>query len=123
MAVKNPANISQYYSSFIQYMSEQHKLEIKKTIKQERWLLPYIQNEFKIDYGIGCVFFAGEVAGFLNPMGEGISSGIESGCAIAQSIINHFLNTEDILHDYINRTEKLKEYMGRQWQLVSRLVT
>lgn len=123
VAVKNPDNIARYYDNFIRYMSERHKLDIKKTIKQERWLLPYIQNEFKIDYGIGCVFFAGEVAGFLNPMGEGISSGIESGCAIAQSIINHFLNTEDILHDYINRTEKLKEYMGRQWQLVSRLVT
>ena len=45
----------------------------------------------------GRVLFAGEVAGFLNPMGEGISTGREA---------------------YRQSTENLKSYMQRQWSLV-----
>lgn len=55
----------------------------------------------------------GEVAGFLNPMGEVISSGIESGYDIAQSITNQFSNTEGILHDYNNRTEGFERIHGK----------
>jgi flavin-dependent dehydrogenase len=40
----------------------------------------------QINYGIGRILFAGEAAGFLNPMGEGISSGLESGFAAAKAI-------------------------------------
>ena len=32
----------------------------------------------------GRVLFAGEIAGFLNPMGEGISAGMESGYCVAR---------------------------------------
>ena len=38
----------------------------------------YVETYFKIDYGVGRILFAGEVAGFLNPMGEGISCGMEN---------------------------------------------
>ncbi len=43
-----------------------------------------------VTYGQGRVLFAGEIAGFLNPMGEGISAGMESGYCVAQAIANHF---------------------------------
>ena len=85
--------------------------------------MPYIRNDFQIDYGQGRVFYAGEVAGFLNPMGEGISSGIESGYSIAQAIISHFSNSDAVLTDYIKRTEELKAYMERQWNLVDRMIS
>lgn len=45
--------------------------------------MPRIGQECKIDYGIGRVIFAGEIAGFLNPMGEGISAGMESAYNVA----------------------------------------
>ena len=51
--------------------------------------MPHIRSGCKIDYGTGRLFFAGEVAGFLNPMGEGISAGMESGHAVALSVIEH----------------------------------
>ena len=43
-----------------------------------------------VTYGQGRVLFAGEIAEFLNPMGEGISAGMESGYCVAQAIANHF---------------------------------
>lgn len=122
VAVKDTANLLRYYNKFLQYMTMQHNLTLKKTIKQERWLLPYIQKGFKIDYGEGRIFFAGEVAGFLNPMGEGVSAGIESGYWIAQAIISHFTNPEAVLNDYMEQTKNLKSYMERQWDLVNRMV-
>ena len=40
------------------------------------------------------MLFAGEIAGFLNPMGEGISAGTEGYCA-AKAIMKHF---DDLKH-------------------------
>lgn len=122
-AVKDSTKIPFYYDKFIQYMDSTHKLKITKEIKKERWVMPYIRNDFQIDYGQGRVFYAGEVAGFLNPMGEGISSGIESGYSIAQAIISHFSNPDAVLTDYIKRTEELKAYMERQCNLVDRMIS
>lgn len=123
VAVKDTTKIPFYYDKFIRYMVSTHNLKITKEIKKERWVMPYIRNDFQIDYGQGRVFYAGEVAGFLNPMGEGISSGIESGYSIAQAVISHLLNPESVLTDYIKRTEELKAYMERQWNLADRMTS
>ena len=86
VAVKDTSTISAYYSAFIAYMTEHHNLRIHQTEKSERWIMPHIQPGCPVDYGIGRILFAGETAGFLNPMGEGISAGIESGHAAAMTI-------------------------------------
>ena len=46
----------------------------------------------RIDYGVGRILFVEEVAGFLNPMGEGISAGMGSRYCIACAIMEHFDN-------------------------------
>ncbi len=88
-------------------------------MKEEKWLMPHIQTGCNIDYGIGRLLFAGEVAGFLNPMGEGISAGIESGNAAALAIAEHFNAPDSALADYHDRTKMLKTYMERQWHFVT----
>ena len=119
VAVKDTSKIEYFYNSFIHYMTEKHGLVIKNTTKQERWLMPHIQPGCNIDYGTGRLFFAGEVAGFLNPMGEGISAGMESGHSIALSVKEHFDDPNSVLNDYMKRTEMLKVYMERQWHFVA----
>lgn len=121
VAVKDTSKISLYYDSFITYMKEKHQLVINKTIKQERWLMPHIKHGCNIDYGTGRVFFAGEAAGFLNPMGEGISAGIESGSAIALAIIENSSSPDMILSNYKENTKALKTYMERQWNFVANM--
>ena len=59
-------------------MKTHNNLHIYRQVKEEKWLMPQIGQECKIDYGIGRIIFAGEIAGFLNPMGEGISAGMEA---------------------------------------------
>ena len=81
--------------------------------------MPHIRPGCNIDYGTGRLLFAGEVAGFLNPMGEGISAGMESGCSAAVSVKEHFDDPVSILADYKKRTEMLKIYMERQWHFVA----
>lgn len=119
VAVKDTSKIEYFYNSFIHYMIEKHGLVIENTTKQERWLMPHIQLGCNIDYGTGRLFFAGEVAGFLNPMGEGISAGMESGHSIALSVKEHFDDPNSVLNDYKKRTEMLKVYMERQWHFVA----
>ena len=67
------------------------------------------------------MLFAGEIAGFLNPMGEGISAGMESGCCAAHAIANHFDSLDMIYADYQRDTQQLKSYMERQWNFVGRM--
>lgn len=119
VSVKEKGKTEQYYKQFISYMKKEHHLVIDKQLKIDRWLMPWIQPGCKIDYGIGRVFFAGEIAGFLNPMGEGISAGMESGHCLALAIAKNFNSQEQIYSDYMNGTESLHNYMKRQWSFVA----
>jgi flavin-dependent dehydrogenase len=69
------------------------------------------------------VLFAGETAGFLNPMGEGISAGMECGNAAAKAIektdLNGGLYMETVYSAYQNNTAALRVYMRRQWHFVA----
>ena len=80
--------------------------------------MPHIHPGCRIDYGMGRILFAGEVAGFLNPMGEGISAGMESGYCAASAVMEHFDNPKMACEAYRQSTENLKSYMQRQWSLV-----
>ena len=80
--------------------------------------MPNICPGCRVDYGVGCILFAGEVAGFLNPMGEGISAGMESGYCAASAVMEHFDNLETVREVYKQSTENLKSYMQHQWSLV-----
>ena len=51
--------------------------------------MPRIRPGCQIDYAKGRVFFAGETAGWFNPMGEGISCGMESAFHLTQAMIEN----------------------------------
>ena len=121
VAVKNNENIQMYYDKFIEYMRQQYGLNIDKQLKAEKWVMPHIRPNCKIDYGCGNVLFAGETAGFLNPMGEGISAGLESGFCVASSVINNFNNAKLAINEYKELTTELHEYLKRQWNLTAML--
>ncbi|MBD5456281.1 MAG: NAD(P)/FAD-dependent oxidoreductase [Lachnospiraceae bacterium] len=118
VSVKDMDKIGHYYGRFISYMEEKHHLHINRQTKSEKWLMPHIRPGCRVDYGVGRVLFAGEIAGFLNPMGEGISAGMESGYCAACAIMGHFDNPEMACEVYRQSTENLKSYMQRQWSLV-----
>ena len=80
--------------------------------------MPHIRPGCRVDYSVGRILFAGEVAGFLNPMGEGISAEMESGYCAANAVMGHFDNPETVQEVYRQSTENLKSYMQRQWSLV-----
>jgi flavin-dependent dehydrogenase len=125
VAVKNAKKIEYYYSEFISYMQKHHNAKIEKQEKAERWLMPQIIPGCPVEYGIGRVLFAGETAGFLNPMGEGISPGLESGYTAAKAIEGIDLNGKPDLKAlylfYQDYTSALRDYMRRQWSIVAGL--
>ncbi len=121
VSVKDVGRIEDFYERFISYMETHHGLRIEQQIRAEKWLMPRIRKGCPITYGKGRVLFAGEIAGFLNPMGEGISSGMESGCCAANAIANHFDSLDMVYADYQSNTRQLKSYMERQWSFVGRM--
>lgn len=118
VAVKDRDKIQYYYDKFLAYMKNRHHLQIDEQTKDEKWLLPHIRPGYHIDYGVNRILFAGEIAGFLNPMDEGISAGMESGYHVACAIADYFEDIESVCANYQQNTKKLKLYMERQWRLV-----
>ena len=111
VSVKDMDKISHYYGRFIAYMEKEHRLRISRQTKSEKWLMPHIRPGCCVDYGVGRVLFAGEIAGFLNPMGEGVSAGMESGYFAASAIMEHFDDPQAACEVYRQSTENLKSYM------------
>lgn len=121
VSVKNNDKTQYYYSQFLEYMIEQHGLKIEKQLKEDKWVMPYIQPECSIDFGVGRVMFAGEIAGFLNPMGEGVSAGLESGYCIAKAIAYNFNDSDEVNKAYRDNASDLCNYMKRQWAFVGEM--
>ncbi len=121
VSVKDTSRIEHFYQRFISYMKTKHSLHIVQQVKAEKWLIPHVHPGCHVTYGQGQVLFAGEVAGFLNPMGEGISAGMESGYCAAHAIANHFNSLDMIYTAYQRDTQQLKSYMERQWNFVGRM--
>ncbi len=119
VSVREQQKISGYYERFLKYMTANHHLRIEKQVKAEKWLMPHIRPGCAIDYGSGRILFAGEAAGFLNPMGEGISAGMESGYCAANAISRHFYDVDSVMEAYKNSTDALHNYMKRQWNFVA----
>ena len=124
VSVKDITKIEYYYSQFLSYMEQKHNLIIEKQEWVEKWLMPHIMPDCPVEYGKGKVLFAGETANFLNPMGEGISAGMESGYAAAKAIGQYGLSDSDsdldkVYSAYRNNTAALKNYMVRQWSFVA----
>lgn len=119
VSVRDASKLEHYYSEFIAYMEKHHDVKITEQVKAERWLMPRIMPGCPINYGKGRVLFAGETAGFLNPIGEGISAGMESGYAAAKAIEESGLDMERVYAVYGEKTNELKSYMERQWRLAA----
>lgn len=119
VSVKDSGKTAACHRRFLDYMKEQHHLQLEREVKADRWLMPRIFPGCKIDYGVGQVLFAGEAAGFLNPMGEGISAAMESGRHAAQAILHNFDNVEMVYADYRESLKPLHSYMKRQWSFVA----
>jgi flavin-dependent dehydrogenase len=123
VSVKDTSKLEHYYSEFISYMEKRHNAKIERQERSEKWLMPHIMPGCPIEYGIGKLLFAGETAMFLNPMGEGISAGLECGYAAAKAIekidLNCCLDMEAVYSAYKNNTAALRGYMQRQWNFVA----
>lgn len=119
VSVKDSSKAEYYYARFIAYMKEKHNLQIDRQLKVDKWLMPHIRPGCVIDYGVGHILFAGEIAGFLNPMGEGISAGMESGHCAAKAIMKHFDDLDMVYSDYRASTDAMYNYMKRQWSFVA----
>lgn len=121
VAVQDGRKAEAYHRAFTAYLKEEHELKIEKQLGVDRWIMPQVLPGCPIDYGDGRILFAGEAAGFLNPMGEGISAAMESGYLAAQAVAAHFADPRLVVKAYRESAEPLAYYMKRQWNLAAGL--
>lgn len=122
----HPNRLAPFYQAFTDFLTRQHGLQMEETLRDEHWIMPRIRPGCPVDFGCGRILFAGEAAGFLNPMGEGISSAIESGRAAATVVLDllgKYLSSQELLEAYERRTAPTREYMVRQWRFTSQIST
>jgi flavin-dependent dehydrogenase len=124
----NAEHINTHYANFISYMTKKFNAKLTDVGKSEKWVMPYVSSDCPVNLGKGKILLAGETAGFLNPMGEGISCGIESGYASALSIQQTCpkgmsVNENDLHKAYSRNTKNLHTYMKRQWAFLGSIST
>ena len=104
VSVRDAKRAEYFYRRFLSYMEERHGLCTGREERREKWLMPRIPPGCPIYYGQGRVLCAGEAAGFLNPMGEGVSAALESGHHAAGALMEHWNEPERALARYRERT-------------------
>ncbi|AJQ25611.1 NAD(P)/FAD-dependent oxidoreductase [Pelosinus fermentans] len=124
VCVKDVNKIESYYAQFLSFLISTYNAKIQSCSKKERWIIPEVETDCPLDLGRGRVLFAGESANFLNPMGEGVSSALVSGCAASEAIKQIYVQGKDIdgqalLSVYEKNILQEKERMIRQWDLLA----
>ncbi|AXV39851.1 NAD(P)/FAD-dependent oxidoreductase [Methanobacterium sp. BAmetb5] len=122
VGVQDPSLMKTYHSRFLSFLKTNHNAQIDSIVKEEVGIMPHITPEFQVDLGKGRVFFAGDAANLLNPLGEGISSALASGYLAAHAIKSGD-NPEDKLNTYKNSMEENIAYMIRQWKFLGGIST
>lgn len=110
-----------FHEKFTAFMVRNYGLKITETRKTDKWIMRKIAPPFDIDCGAGRLLKAGENAGFLNPMGEGISCALESGYCAAAAVSNALNGTQNAADVYTELTVETVNYMRRQWKLVGKM--
>ncbi len=126
VGVKKASHAKAYLNRLIEYLGDEYNLRLKEKISEEFWTLPIIIPDFKTVLSKGRVFFAGEAAGLINPMGEGISSAIASGIVLSKAVINGYashpdLNEREIQEFYKNEMTLEIEHIKRQWVFLNQM--
>ncbi len=126
VGVKKAGNAPVYFNRFINYLYNEYHLNLKEKLIEEFWTIPLIIPDFQTVLNKGRVFFTGEAAGFINPLGEGISIALVSGIALSKAIAKDYidspvLNEHQILENYQNEMKYEIEHMKRQWVLLHQL--
>lgn len=98
VSVRDAKRAEYFYRRFLSYMEERHGLCTGREERREKWLMPRIPPGCPIYYGQGRVLCAGEAAGFLNPMGEGVSAALESGHHAASALDAARVNGTDVVY-------------------------
>ncbi len=121
LGVAAPAGVDlrPYHARFLDFLRRAHGLRIEEELWIDRWALPEVRPGCAVNLGAGRALRAGEVAGFLNPMGEGVSAALESGHLAAEAILARFDDPAGALAAYGSAVEPLRAYMRRQWSLVA----
>lgn len=115
VSVRDASEAGRYHDAFVSFLTKRYGALFRETVRAERWIMPRIRPGCQVWTGTERVLLAGEVAGFLNPMGEGISSAIETGIAAARAI------ADGTVSGYRNAVEPVRAYMSRQWGYVADL--
>ncbi|MCI8524760.1 MAG: NAD(P)/FAD-dependent oxidoreductase [Oscillospiraceae bacterium] len=121
VSARETGRIAEFHPKFLAYLASRHGLRIGKALRAERWLMPRVEPGCPVCPGQGRVLLAGEAAGFLNPMGEGISAALESGRLAAEAVAAHLHDPPAALRAYAEAAAPLQSYMQRQWRLVGQL--
>jgi flavin-dependent dehydrogenase len=103
------SKIEPYIENFINYLKVNHGFKPKKRIFKGGCIMAAMSVINKFYFGEGNVLLTGEAAGFLNLIGEGISSAITTGYIAGEAVLKSMSSNKTALDEYVPLIDKERE--------------
>ena len=115
--VMQGSKIEPYIDNFIKYLKENHGFKPKEKIFSSGCIMAAMSMTNNFCFGEGNVLLAGEAAGFLNLIGEGISSAITTGHIAGEAIVRSMNSGMTAIEEYLPIVDKEREITLRSIEL------
>ncbi|MDY6861600.1 MAG: NAD(P)/FAD-dependent oxidoreductase [Thermodesulfobacteriota bacterium] len=114
-AVKKGSKFETYYNNFVEYLKKEHNLKPDKMVRRTGCMINTFPGKFFL--GEGSILLTGEAAGFINLIGEGISSALATGFIAGKAISKSMDSKDDIISIYSHLLENEKQRTLGQHEL------
>ncbi len=98
-----------FFRKFRDYLKSEHKFKPEKLVKTGGCLINNMAAGDNFLFGEGNILLAGEAAGFLNLLGEGISSALRTGRIAGDAIVESMDAKTDAILPYLKLVDKEKK--------------
>lgn len=113
--VNEGCKIKPFFTKYIRYLCERFGLSIGPPLHRMGCWVNDMGASGRFFLGGGRVLLVGEAAGFLNVMGEGISSALSTGDIAGQAIFQSIQTGREVEQVYREMVEREKEWTKRSW--------
>jgi len=121
VAVERGGRIEPYFESFTKFMEKYFDLRIEEVVRKTACLINNMGIEGNFLLGRDRILLAGEAAGFLNLLGEGISSALATGHIAGEAIHQAKASGETAISHYTNLAGPEQQLTTESWKLAELL--
>jgi len=115
-------SVTPYLENLTEYLKKTFGMQIDEVVRRTGCVATDMGLNDNFVLGLDRVLLAGEAAGFMNGLGEGISSALATGHIVAQAIHQAETASEEALPIYCELAKPEQELTTLSWEMVNALL-